>query len=377
MKAVILVTDTNGRSKLHMKMDETLTMLKDLTDARGIPGNEKETRDVMERYIKPYADEIFTDNLGSLIAKKTGDENGPKIMVAGHLDEVGFMVTRIDDKGFVYFQTVGGWWNQVMLAQRVTIMGDDGDVTGVIGSKPPHVLSAEARKKPIDIKEMFIDIGASSKDEAKEFGIKPGHSIVPYFEFTPLKNEKMLLAKAWDNRIGIAIAIEVLKQLKGVNHPNVVYGVGTIQEEVGLRGARTSAHAIEPDIGFGVDVGIAGDTPGISDKDADSKLGDGPQIILYDASMISHKGVRDFVVNTADEHDIPYQYASIAAGGTDSGAIHLTANGVPSLSITVATRYIHSHAAILHRDDFENAVKLIVETIKQLDADTVKELILA
>ncbi|MBP1968850.1 putative aminopeptidase FrvX [Virgibacillus natechei] len=359
------------------KMDETLTMLKDLTDARGIPGNEKEARDVMKRYIKPYADEIFTDNLGSLIAKKTGDENGPKIMVAGHLDEIGFMVTRIDDKGFVYFQTVGGWWNQVMLAQRVTIMGDNGDVTGVIGSKPPHVLSAEARKKPVDIKEMFIDIGASSKDEAKEFGIKPGHSIVPYFEFTPLKNEKMLLAKAWDNRIGIAIAIEVLKQLKGVNHPNIVYGVGTIQEEVGLRGARTSAHAIEPDVGFGVDVGIAGDTPGISDKDADSKLGDGPQIILYDASMISHKGVRDFVVNTADEHDIPYQYASIAAGGTDSGAIHLTANGVPSLSITIATRYIHSHAAILHRDDFENAVKLIVETIKQLDADTVKELILA
>jgi len=359
------------------KMDETLTMLKDLTDAKGISGHEKEARDVMEKYLAPYADEVYTDNLGSLIGKKSGDENGPKIMVAGHLDEIGFMVTRIDDKGFIYFQTIGGWWSQVMLAQRVTIMGGKGDVTGVIGSKPPHILSAEARKKPVKIEDMFIDIGASSKEEALEFGVKPGDSIVPYFEFSQMKNEKMLLAKAWDNRIGCAIAIEVLKQLKDEEHPNVVYGVGTIQEEVGLRGVRTSANKIEPDIGFGVDVGIAGDTPGISDKDADSKLGKGPQIVLYDASMISHKGVRDFIINTADENDIPYQYTSMAGGGTDSGAIHLTANGVPSLSITIATRYIHSHAAILHRDDFENAVKLIVEAIKKMDNKTVKEIKLA
>lgn len=357
--------------------DETLVMLKDLTDANGIPGNEREVRDVMEGYIKPYADEVYTDNLGSLIAKKTGNADGPKIMIAGHLDEVGFMVTRIDDKGFIYFQTVGGWWSQVMLAQRVTIMSKDGDITGVIGSKPPHILSAEARKKPVEIKDMFIDIGASSKKEAEEFGVNPGDSVVPYFEFTQLKNEKMLLAKAWDNRIGCAIAIEVLKQLKGQDHPNVVYGVGTIQEEVGLRGARTSAHLIEPDIGFGVDVGIAGDTPGVTDQEADSKLGEGPQIVLYDASMISHKGVRELVVQTADEHKIPYQYATMAGGGTDSGSIHLTANGVPSLSITVATRYIHSHAAILHRDDFENAVKLIVETIKKLDNEKLKEIRLA
>lgn len=358
-------------------LDATLTMLKDLTDANGIPGNEKEVRDVMEQYIKPFADEVYTDHLGSLIAKKTGDENGPKIMVAGHLDEVGFMVTRIDDKGFIYFQPVGGWWNQVMLAQRVTIMSAQGYITGVIGSKPPHILSPEARKKPVEIKDMFIDIGASSKEEAQKFGVRPGDSIVPYFEFTQLKNEKMLLAKAWDNRIGCAIAIEVLKQLEGENHPNIVYGVGTAQEEVGLRGAKTSAHLIEPDIGFGVDVGIAGDTPGITEQEADSKLGEGPQIILYDASMVSHKGVRELVVQTAEEFSIPYQYSTMAGGGTDSGSIHLTANGVPSLSITVATRYIHSHAAILHRDDFENAVKLIVETIKKLDNETVNEIRLA
>src|SRR5699024_4146248 len=138
------------------------TMLKDLTDARGIPGNEREPREIMEKYIAPHADEVFKDNLGSLIAKKNGEENGAKIMVAGHLDEVGFMVTRIDDNGFVYFQTVGGWWNQVMLAQRVTVMTPKGDVTGVIGSKPPHILCAEECKKHFKIYDMFIDIGASS-----------------------------------------------------------------------------------------------------------------------------------------------------------------------------------------------------------------------
>ncbi|MFO1443975.1 M42 family metallopeptidase [Bacillus sp. Bva_UNVM-123] len=353
------------------KLDETLTMLKDLTDAKGIPGNEREVREVMKKYIAPYTDEVTTDGLGSLIAKKVGKEDGPKIMVAGHLDEVGFMITSMDEKGFLRFQTVGGWWSQVMLAQRVTIVTSKGDVTGIIGSKPPHILPAEARKKPVEIKDMFIDIGASSREEAKEWGVKPGDMVVPYFEFTVMNNEKMLLAKAWDNRIGCAIAIDVLKELKNTDHPNIVYGVGTVQEEVGLRGAKTSAQKIEPDIAFGVDVGIAGDTPGITEKEALSKMGKGPQIILYDASMVSHKGLRDLVTDTADELKIPYQFDAVPGGGTDSGSIHLTHNGVPALSITIATRYIHSHAAMLHRDDYENAVKLITEVIKRLDRETI------
>lgn len=357
--------------------DTTLHMLKELTDANAISGHEAEARDVMEKYLQQNSDRIYTDNLGSIIGEKVGEASGPKIMVAGHLDEVGFMVTRIDKKGFLYFQTVGGWWNQVMLAQRVTIMTTKGNVTGVIGSKPPHILTAEERKKPVEIKDMFIDIGASSKEEAESFGVRPGDSVVPYFEFTQMNNEKMLLAKAWDNRIGCAIAIEVLNRLKDVAHPNIVYGVGTVQEEVGLRGAKTSAHLINPDIAFGVDVGIAGDTPGVSDKDADSKLGEGPQLVLYDASMVSHKGLRELVVKTAEENEIPFQYTSMPGGGTDSGAIHVTADGVPSLSITIATRYIHSHAAMLHRDDFENAVKLIVEVIKELDSETLQEIRLA
>jgi len=356
------------------KLDETLTMLKELTDAKGIPGNERQVREVMTKYIAPYADEVTTDGLGSLIAKKTGLEGGPKIMVAGHLDEVGFMITKIDDKGFLRFQTVGGWWSQVMLAQRVTIVTSKGEITGVIGSKPPHILSPEARKKPVEITDMFIDIGATSREEALEWGVNPGDMVVPHFEFTVMNNEKMLLAKAWDNRIGCAIAIDVLRNLKESEHPNIVYGVGTVQEEVGLRGARTSAQKIEPDIAFGVDVGIAGDTPGISEKESMSKMGKGPQIILYDATMVSHKGLRDLVTNTADELNIPYQFDAIPRGGTDSGSIHLTHQGVPALSITIATRYIHSHAAMLHRDDYENAVKLITEVIKRLDKETVDKI---
>ncbi|WP_043934161.1 M42 family metallopeptidase [Bacillus sp. EB01] len=359
---------------MAQQLDETLQILKALTDAKGIPGNEREVREVMKDYIAPYADEITTDGLGSLIATKTGKEGGPKIMVAGHLDEVGFMATQIDEKGFIRFQPVGGWWGQVMLAQRVTIVTRKGEVTGVIGSKPPHILTAEQRKKPVEIKDMFIDIGATSRDEASEWGVRPGDMIVPYFEFTVMKNEKMLLAKAWDNRIGCAVAIDVLKQLKDVEHPNVVYGVGTIQEEVGLRGARTAAAKIEPDIGFGVDVGIAGDTPGVTEKEALGKMGKGPQIILYDASMVSHKGLRDFITDTADELSIPYQFDTVPGGGTDAGAIHLSHNGVPALAITIATRYIHSHAAMLHRDDYENTVKLIVEVIKRLDAETVENI---
>ncbi|MDD1504786.1 M42 family metallopeptidase [Lysinibacillus xylanilyticus] len=358
------------------QLDSTLQMFKDLTDANGIAGNERAPREVMKKYIGPYADLVETDNLGSVIAKKVGDENGPKIMVAGHLDEVGFMVTQIDDKGFIKFQTVGGWWSQVMLAQRVTITTRKGDeIIGVIGSKPPHILPADVRNKVVDIKDMFIDVGAASKDEVLEWGVRPGDMVTPYFEFNVMKNEKYLLAKAWDNRIGCAIAIDVMKALQNEKHPNILYSVGNVQEEVGLRGAKTATHKIQPDIGFAVDVGVAGDTPGVTAKESTSKMGAGPQIIVYDASMVSHRGLREFVLDVADEHNIPYQFEAMAGGGTDAGSIHVTANGIPALSIGIATRYIHSHAGILHRDDYDNAVKLMVEVIKKLDRDAVNKII--
>ncbi|WP_027417750.1 M42 family metallopeptidase [Aneurinibacillus terranovensis] len=353
-------------------MDQKVAMYKELTETAGAPGHEGNVRELMKKYISPYADEVTTDNLGSLIARK--GNKGPKIMVAGHLDEVGFMITMITDKGFLKFQTLGGWWGQVMLAQRVAIQTRKGVIEGVIGSVPPHILSPEARKKPVEIKDMFIDIGASSREEAEEFGIRPGDTVVPICPFTVMNNPKIMMAKAWDNRVGIAMAIETLQSLQGIDHPNTVYGVGTVQEEVGLRGAQTSVHAVDPDIAFAVDVGIAGDTPGIKEQDAQSKIGAGPQIMLYDSSMVSHPALRNFVIDTAREHNIPFQYDAMAGGGTDAGRMHLHGQGVPSLVISIATRYIHSHCAILHQDDIDNAVKLITEVIKKLDADTVAKI---
>src|SRR5690606_18881139 len=199
----ILNSEINhGRLYIMTKLDEQLQMLKDLTDANAVSGNEREAREVMTKYITPFADEVTTDKLGSLIAKKTGLENGPKVMIAGHLDEIGFMITSIDEKGFLRFQTIGGWWEQVMLAQRVNVVTKKGIVPGVIGSKPPHILSPEERKKPVNKKDMFIDIGAISRREAEEFGVRPGDFVTPVCDFTVMKNEKFLMAKAWDNRIG-------------------------------------------------------------------------------------------------------------------------------------------------------------------------------
>src|SRR6266508_3876511 len=308
-------------------MDETLKILKELTDAPGVSGFEEPARRVMRRHMEPLG-EITTDNIGSIIGRARGGlAGGPRIVLAGHLDEIGFMVTRLTDDGYLKFQTLGGWWEQVMLAQRVEVHTRQGVIVGVIGSKPPHLLTPEERKKIYEKKDMFIDVGAGSRAEAESFGIRPGDPVVPICPFTVMKNEKLLMAKAWDNRFGCAL-----------------------------------------------DTGIAGDTPGISADEAQGKLGGGPVILLYDASMIPHVGLRDLVIDTAKTEGIPYQFDVIAAGGTDAGKIHLFGAGVPSLVLGVPVRYIHTHAAIMHRDDFDNAAKLLVAVIKRLDAETVQQL---
>ena len=354
-------------------MDDLLLMLKELTDAPGVPGQEEPVRRVMRRYLEPIAD-VSTDNLGSIIGRKVGRVGGPKIALAGHLDEIGFMVTRITDEGFLKFQTLGGWWEQVMLAQRVEIWTRQGPVIGVIGSKPPHVLAQDERTRVYEKKNMFIDIGAGSRAEAESFGVRPGDPVVPVCPFTVMKNEKLLLAKAWDNRFGCAAAIEVVRRLQQESHPNEVYAVGNVQEEVGLRGAQTTTYAIAPDIGFALDTGVAGDTPGITPDEAQGKLAHGPVVLIYDGSMIPHVGLRDLVLDTAAEEQIPVQTDHIAGGGTDAGRMHLFGAGVPSLVIGVPVRYIHTHASIMHRDDFEQAVRLLVAVIRRLDAETVQAL---
>lgn len=350
----------------------TIQMLKELTEAPGAPGNEDMAREVMKKYIEPYADEVYTDNLGSLIAKK--GNKGPKILLAAHLDEVGFMVTRITDEGFIKFQQLGGWWDQVLLAQRVIVQTSKGEVTGVIGSKPPHIMTAEARKKVFEKKDMFIDIGASSKEEAEELGVRPGDSITPLSPFTVLNNPKMLMGKALDNRLGCALTIEVMKHFNNEEHNNIIYGVGTVQEEVGPRGAQTTVNTVQPDIAFAVEAGIAGDTPGVTPDEAAGKTGKGPQIIIYDALMIPHTGLRDFVIDIAEQENIPFQYDYMPGGGTDAGRFHLYGKGVPSLNISVPARYVHSHASVFNSDDFDKTVELLVKVIKRLDEKAIEEI---
>ena len=221
---------------------------------------------------------------------------------------------------------------------------------------------------------MFIDIGASSREEAEAWGIRPGDAVVPVCPFTEMRNPDLLMAKAWDNRFGCALAIEVLRRLKGQPHPNQVYAVGNVQEEVGLRGATTTTNVIQPDIGFALDTGIAGDTPGIGPDDAAGKLGKGPVILLYDGSMIPHTGLRNLVIDTAREAGIPLQLDKIAGGGTDAGKIHIFGAGVPSLVVGVPVRYIHTHAAIMHKGDFNQAAELLVAVIKKLDDEAVRQL---
>lgn len=354
-------------------MDPTLKMLKELTDAPGVPGYEREVRLVMERYLEPLA-ELSRDRLGSVIGRKQGSAEGPRVMLAGHLDEVGFMVSLITDDGYVRFQQLGGWWDQVLLSQRVVIKTHKGDVIGVIGSKPPHVLSAEERKKVVEKKDMFIDIGAESKDGAMEMGIRLGDPIIPVSEFTVMNNEKYLLAKAWDNRIGCALVIDTLKQLQDADHPNTVYGVATVQEEVGLRGAQTSSFMVEPDVGIALEVSIAGDMPGMKPEEAQSKLGGGPTLLLYDATLIPNVKLRDLVIETAAAENIPLQYDAMPGGGTDAGRMHLFGRGAAALCLGVPTRYIHSHVGILHRDDYEATVRLLVALTRKLDADQVAAL---
>jgi putative aminopeptidase FrvX len=354
-------------------MDETLQLLKELAEAPGVPGQEEAVRRVMRRHLEPLG-EILTDNLGSVVGRKEGPAGGPKIMVAGHLDEIGFMVTRITDEGYLKFQTLGGWWDQVMMAHRVEVFTREGPVIGVIGSKPPHILEASERNKVVDKKTMFIDIGASSKTEAESWGVRPGDPVVPVGPFGQMRNPDLLMAKAWDNRFGCALAIELLRRLQGQEHPNTVFGVGTVQEEVGLRGATTTTHLIQPDIGIALDTGVAGDMPGVNVDDAAGKLGGGPVILLYDGSMIAHTGLRNLVIDVAAAEGLPLQFDKMPAGGTDGGRMHVFGNGVPTVVLGVAVRYIHTHTAIMHRRDFEQAAQLLVALVKRLDAETVRQL---
>ncbi|QPC47270.1 M42 family metallopeptidase [Mangrovibacillus cuniculi] len=349
--------------------EKTLSLFKTLTELPGVPGQEHLVRKFMKEELAKVSDEVVQDNLGGVFGLKKGPENGPTIMVAGHMDEVGFMVTSITKQGLIRFQTLGGWWNQVMLAQRVQVMTTNGPIDGVISSIPPHLLTEEIRQKPMDIKNMLIDIGADNEEDARALGVKPGQMITPVCPFTPMANPKKIMAKAWDNRYGCGLALELLQEVAGETLPNTLYSGATVQEEVGLRGAQVAANMINPDLFFALDASPANDMTG--DPKEFGRLGEGALLRILDRSMVTHRGMREFVLDTAESNKIPYQYF-VSQGGTDAGRVHMSNNGVPSAVIGICSRYIHTSSSIVHVDDYAAAKELIVKLVKSADASTVK-----
>lgn len=352
------------------EIEKTETLLAELAEADGVAGYEREISAV----VKSRFDKLGTvskDRMGSLICELPGKSASPKIMLAGHMDEIGFMVRHITPEGFLKFTPLGGWWDQVLLAQRVRIKTVKGEVEGVIGAKPPHLIPQDERGKMVQKKSMYIDIGASSAKEVEKAGVRVGDPAVPVSGFTKLSIDGAYMAKAFDDRIGCAVVISALSALGARHHPNTVFGVATVQEEVGVRGATTSVEAVDPDAAIVLEADISGDVPGISGAESSTKLGGGPSLLLYDAKMIPNLKLRDLVIDTAKKGKIPLQFASMEGGATDGGAIHLHKQGVPTVVLGVPTRHIHSHNSIIRRRDFENAVKLLVAVVRKLDKRTV------
>jgi endoglucanase len=357
-------------------MDSRRTkLLQSLVDSFGPSGFERETTALVAKAMRPIADKITIDKLGSVQFIKKGTADKPRILFAGHVDEVGFIVSGITKDGFLKVNPLGGWWSQVVLAQKVIVRTRNNDrYFGVFGAKPPHILKPDERKKVVELDQMFIDVGASSEEDIKEMGIQIGDPIVPDSSFQLIRNGKLAAAKAFDDRLGAFIAMEVIYQLKKdeISHPNTVIGAATVQEEVGLRGARTTAHLIEPDVGFALEVDLAGDMPGIKPEQAATKLGKGPAICTMDRSMIPNQPLLNFVMKTAKKEKIPFQLSQMYGGGTDAGVIHIDRIGCPSLVIGVPTRHIHSHVGILNLDDIEKTIDLLVAVVKGLDEKMVK-----
>jgi len=343
-----------------MKLVEALEKL---SNANGVTGREGEVRELMKKYLKPYVDETREDKLGNLITFKKGNKDAPTVMLAAHMDEVGLMIKNIKKKGFLQFAKVGGIDDRVLLAQKVIVHTDKGPLTGVVGSKPPHIQTEEEQKKVVDADRLFIDVGAKDKEEAEKMGVQVGDVVSFDTKFVQI-GENVVLGKALDDRVGCAMMVETLRRLQKVDCN--VYAVGTIQEEVGLRGATIAAFQVAPDVCIVLETTVAGGMPGVEEGKAPAKMGEGPVVTVADAGLIAHPKVLRLLIDSAKENKIPYQLETGIRGSTDAARISLSREGVPSGVISVATRYIHSPAAILNLDDAEKTVKLAVAAIEKV-----------
>jgi endoglucanase len=336
-------------------------LLRKLSNAHGVSGSEGSVFAVIKKELKGYVDEIHEDSMGNLIAVKKG--NATKVMLAAHMDEIGLMIKYIDDKGFLRFVTLGGWYAPTLYNQRVIVHGAKGDRIGVIGGKPPHMMDEDERKKGVKADDMFIDVGAKDKKDAGAMGIEVGTTVTIDREFTELANNRVT-GKAFDNRAGCAMLIKTMQKVKS---PFTIYAVFTVQEEVGLKGAKTSAYTIEPDWAIATDVTIPGDHPGIDMKDAAVEMGKGPVVTIVDAAgrgLIADKRVVKWLRDAATKNKIPVQFEVGNGGTTDATSIHLTKGGIPSTTLSPATRYIHSPVEVLDMADVEAGVNLLVAALK-------------
>lgn len=352
--------------------DRTLNLLRDLTEAAGPPGFEEPVRKIMVEQMRPLADTITYDGLGSVIA--TQGKSGPRIMIAAHMDELGGMVRRTTPDGYITMQMLGGWLDQALIGQRWIIIGSKGPVRAVTGVRDIHVVAPDERTKVFPRDSVFLDVGAANAAEVAAMGVSPGDPVVPDAPFVVLNGTQNYMGKAWDDRIGCAVMIEAMRRLKGSNHPNQLFFVATVQEEIGLRGAEASSALVRPDIGFAIEAGVVGDVPGARPEESQVSLGAGPGMFLYDSSALPNRKLVALVKDTARAKNIPLQLDLVQGYGDDSAEIQRSNGGVPTVNLVVPTRYTHVHTGIINRRDFEQMVDLMVALLQRLDANTVKEL---
>jgi endoglucanase len=357
------------------ELDRVERLLEELTNAFGPSGFEGPVRAIVRRELAPLATSIETDGLGSLIASRKGPADGPRIMMAAHMDELGMLVKYITAEGYIRFQTLGGWLDQGLINQRYIIQTRKGPVQGITGLKTPHVMSQAERGRVFERERIFLDVGAASRQDAEErLGIRPGDPIAPDSRFFPLNDGRLYVAKAWDDRVGVAVMIEVMRRLRENPAPNTVYAVATVQEEIGLRGAHTASNIVKPDIGLSIEVGVASDYPGITQDEAQERVGGGPGVFLHDSSMLPNTKLRDLVIDAARDKKIPLQFNLLTGYGEDGAEMQRAHGGAPAINITVPTRYLHNHNGLLSRDDFDRAVDLVTEVVRRLDAATVRRI---
>ncbi len=348
-------------------------LLQALTEAHAVSGYEDEVREIFVNELQNAGD-LSADKMGGVYCRQ--GKSGPTVMLAGHMDEVGFRVKHITHNGFLKIVAIGGWWTHTLLSQRVEVKTRHGQkVLGVIASVSPHHLGQSERSKVLDLAHLFIDIGANSMADAIEnFGIHLGDPIAPAVPFTSMHKTDLFMAKAFDNRVGMACVIQSLLKLETESVPNTLVGVGTVQEEVGLRGASVAARKVQPDVAIILEGPPADDGPSFNRSESQGALGMGVQIRIQDPTALMNPRLVAHVERVAQENQIPYQITVRDSGGTDAGNIHKENLGIPTIVMGTPARYIHSHNAIMNLNDYLAMVELSTALIKTFDQQTVDAL---